>query len=853
MDLYNATVIGDDRGNIVLQGDSYYDETGAGHSGGQLGFTVANKSSALFGVRVVNNWAAGTQLLCVRDTSTARGSLTVLGCCGDFTDIASKDRAAKIHRPLKTSDGADMAVLDGPMQTASEQLLLKTFASQPGTHLMYDDADMLPGDWSVRDNTGDCGITVGRHRVELYGSPLSYIEVAEIDRSITCVADNASLDTLTSEHVFTHYYEAHNTAYSLNESLGDVAAPGENRIVELDTSGNEPVIKETKEAGRLRPFYRLQRLDGAVADGRMSMVMAPVPERGAAHTIDEQSEPYVLSARRDSFSGKLSDASALGIMSAKTPMIPALHQLCYGGSPDSKHLNLDREDPELRVPCDDKAEAVPRDTASEKASLDERVRDAAINMLNEYLLSDDFTDTMTELLHEWGLKPANIKLMSGNISKKGTGRDPVVSGATSQQQYDLPRSIELTDPDTGLKHTYFASTSFISQEPSGDIIIADGYGSEIRMSRGNIYISPALDCFVRPGRDMSVMAGRHQSYDAQQTTSIHSVQSISIGSVKNVNICGGYASDSKDGVVSIRAKRTVDVESANVSIAGYNDIAIMRRQVPVETAGGEVISEASTYGGIFIDAGPGPLSVQSRLYTNKAESKVSFCAGTSSTASGVGISDNVVSVYTKQVQCPASLYMLPLGTPAVETFYDHATGKHQRCVLGTASKCQFMLNDTALIQGGLQVNGSAVVRKSLLGYTIASTQPGVGMLDASNITWQEPDTAKQLKPLEMFGYVLRNAAARITVKFSDRAELQNSFYFPEYGISSMVIPGMRWQQAGGTQYKWQAHSYYDPVAKKNMACYPGYDVWFGGDSSISVQGYRTLSPVTGNYTINAKA
>ena len=54
----------------------------------------------------------------------------------------------------------------------------------------------------------------------------------------------------------------------------------------------------------------------------------------------------------------------------------------------------------------------------------------------------------------------------------------------------LPPYIEVTDATTGNIVRYYNSASILSMEPDGSIVISDGYGSEIRMSGGNIYISP---------------------------------------------------------------------------------------------------------------------------------------------------------------------------------------------------------------------------------------------------------------------------------------------------------------------------------------------------------------------------
>jgi hypothetical protein len=103
----------------------------------------------------------------------------------------------------------------------------------------------------------------------------------------------------------------------------------------------------------------------------------------------------------------------------------------------------------------------------------------------------------------------------------------------NSQQYPLPDTITLTDPHTGQSYTYFKSESGIRQDPDGSLVFYDGYGSEIRMTRGNIIVSPAADIVMRPGRDFHTMAGRHIAMVAQQDNIVHS-------STKNVYIKGNH-------------------------------------------------------------------------------------------------------------------------------------------------------------------------------------------------------------------------------------------------------------------------------------------------------------------------
>ena len=129
--------------------------------------------------------------------------------------------------------------------------------------------------------------------------------------------------------------------------------------------------------------------------------------------------------------------------------------------------------------------------------------DAALNRLIDGLLEGDYREAVLKAMARHGL---SVTRREGAVLQADLPGGPVDGEA-----YPPPESVELTDRVTGKVTRYYATSSFITQEPDGSICLCDGYGSEIRMSRGAIHISPALDLHLRPGRDLSAMAGRHQS------------------------------------------------------------------------------------------------------------------------------------------------------------------------------------------------------------------------------------------------------------------------------------------------------------------------------------------------------
>ena len=148
-------------------------------------------------------------------------------------------------------------------------------------------------------------------------------------------------------------------------------------------------------------------------------------------------------------------------------------------------------------------------------NLNQEIMDAAINKVVDKLLTKDYLPVLMQRMMEAGLIVSETPLAT-----KFT--EHTEFGPTTEAAYQPPKFLKIKDPVTGQEHLYFDSTSFISQEPDGSILLKDGYGSEIRMSQGNIYISPALDLQLRPGRDMWGLISRHMSLDSQGFAIINS-------------------------------------------------------------------------------------------------------------------------------------------------------------------------------------------------------------------------------------------------------------------------------------------------------------------------------------------
>ena len=466
-------------------------------------------------------------------------------------------------------------------------------------HAHGTDGDVLPGDFDIMERySGGVGLHVGYFLSQLRGSPLAYVEASSLNHQVRIIGDRIRQDTPISESFITHNYAVKNIAISLTEAFGR----GDDKPVAKVDDENENVDIDDPT---LIPLYRMQQTEGSLIGGRESIVLE-FPRDSVVHNADN--EPAVLSRQRQSLSGEITSASALGIMSVKSPFISAIHQLGYDHSPinpyrdtlefdeldkaaekaeDSSKDDDEGEEPkfdDLREPFNLKPEDVTT-TNAVPPNEEDAVDDAVINRVLDKLLSGDYTQKFRQMLSTEGFSTARLKksvLSHFDIDEADdtTWRygDSDVCVPTSEQQFKLPKKIKIKDPSTGVEHSYYDTLSFVSQEPDGSITICDGYGSEIRMSRGNIYISAALDVFIRPGRDLSVMAGRHQAYNAQQTCTIHGSK-VHARAEEDLKLSGGCASGGEVLLENRADGGNVDIKSAgSASMTASQNITLCRHK-----------------------------------------------------------------------------------------------------------------------------------------------------------------------------------------------------------------------------------------------------------------------------------
>lgn len=414
-------------------------------------------------------------------------------------------------------------------------------------------------------------------------------------------------------------------------------------------------------------------------------------------------------------------------------------------------------------------------------------------------------------------------------------REPKMRDVGSDQYYDLPGTVELKDPHTGKTYTYFKSNSGIKYEPDGSVVLYDGYGSEIRMTRGNIIISPSADLIFRPGRDIHSMAGRHTAIVSQGHAIVHSSnKNVYIKGQKDVNILAGV---DNNGRILLD-----DRGSVGTLIRSASNSSLVAKDVFVGS-----IPEKSDNNYSGVTKGPGTVTIGGGVRTLITGDNVTVYG---ESADIIGKKDKDVSwlsIDYNRIHSISETINL-----SGEVTIGHASGTLQTYIgnmpIGAGNQTSSPhLHVIANMDVSYGLNCRQVWAEQVLATRVAAGNAS----RTSGIKQHVPvPTIGQVSPI-----VTQIPSQRYSYSgpWSDTYTIKSGFMYPssgELGISgtSYVIPGMLWQKYIKDAKVWKEDSI--PVygdAKESMV-YPGIEAWSG---SITT-GSGTVNLI-GGYKINGYA
>lgn len=415
-------------------------------------------------------------------------------------------------------------------------------------------------------------------------------------------------------------------------------------------------------------------------------------------------------------------------------------------------------------------------------------------------------------------------------------------------EYGLPEYIEVEDPHTGLKYKYFKSTSGFLQEADGSLVLYDGYGSELRMTRGNIIISSAADTIIRPGRDLHTMAGRHTAVVSQQDVALHSSHKDvyikaekSLKTLAGVNQEGSMIFDYRgnEGIL-IRSNNKAAVVGADVFIGG-----VLPEDAP-DTDKGLVDSlDALEPNGSVTIAASSPV-IRGYEVTMFGES-----------ACHVGTTNAVMALNDGQaITAAEDIFVsghIGIGNLSGLVTYNNGAGSLIRIGNQYESKDDFILRiDMPVVATHSVATDFIVARIGNFMDAAANNAKGESGMAVGTDKIRMPDYYSSASKGE-FRVTDSGVSVSTTYAGTPKFIFGNSFAYPssnDLGISvsgNYIIPGIRWQSMLSGTSVWEESPIKSVRGGKDTMVYPGKEAW--DKLTVSVKGGESVK-LLGGYRIN---
>lgn len=764
-----------------------------------------SRNSTEYGASVSIAPPDGSSILCWTDKSKPREYAYYIQTL-NAVDDSNTDPFE--HRKLLNVDSKDANGCNAHLELA-KKLLGKYKAGTLISRAHRADVDELPGDVNI--GHGSTGIRVSEDITVVSGSPMAQIALSADNSRVETVGAELISDTPISESVHGPDFVVENVAANKMEAMGGLTV----HTVTADASGrmtSSPAL----------PLFRMQRIAGGTVDGITQSVLSAPPT--PTHT--DSTQPSLLATDTMRLNGDTMKASSSSVGSFKTPFVPGVLQTIYDGAGKTELRTGSKQHTAEDAPFVPLTEA--------------EITDAALNKLLDGLLDSGYSESLKRALYNKGFTEADSSVTVGGIGIE-------IPAGPAGEAYQKPKSTVVTDPETGKKTEYFGTSSFITQEPDGSICLCDGYGSEIRMSRGNIYISPALDLFLRPGRDISVMAGRHQAYNSQDTCTINTSSSLYVRALDHIKIAA-------DATGPMGTKNTGGAWSPSIIVDAYGgglscysegdailsavrDIALVRRAKdpkptpPTTTedpatqqarAQKELIESATSApvpGVIRIDSGvSGHIHMRGRSTILNSDSTAVTATTSSRVGSGITIQNSAITLNAPNVSVGGALTVAASTGAMSNIVTNAASGKNMYDVApftfvggsGTLNVEGPMLKCAGIGEFMAGVRCASVQQSSehcAIGYTASGLTP------------------MSAPPYDGVGFSTCVAGSKTTDKIWVTC---SHFSYPvDYGVILTRMPGMVWQERSafvGLGKKWKESYCTNPYGIPT-ACYPGYAVW----------------------------
>lgn len=693
--------------------------------------------------------------------------------------------------------------------------------------------DMLPGDF-IRHSPFGCGVLVSMARASLYGGPLARIDFDPLDQRCALFAQTFSSQSLFSDDGHypdkdeTHFHERR--AYTLNEGTGAISG-----AAYREEPRGKSKIWVPLEDGQVGVFRR-ETHEGLIADGLWTF--HEIPEDAQVRTRTTTSKPPLgVFSERVFYDGRRETRSALGYSMIKAPWVPVLRE-------------KEREDDPERTLQADAAVGKPY---REYVNLTED----EYSELSASLMTDEFKYNMEQV---YGRRPrgrtSNWKIPSQsevegeyklNQEKTDTELSLLDENANA---YPAETPATVTDPGTKESVKVYSATAGIRVLPDGTVTITDGWGGEIRMSRGNITITCPGDIRSLPGRDSVELVPRNKIINAgvdlcaeasngsMYLKAEHSLKALAGNSGTGALVLEGRGRhDGKDPAGAINSGSELN---GGVVIKTPDGLALLAERVHIGPRDDDSRLKAGLARtgrcDVMIDAGKGVLNLAGATGYFKFDTGMALLCGSDIVRTAIGMTSDKLDLFSDRLGLCAGVVRVDKGSPTQTPIQRMDKGGLSMINFKAASKTSFKVGGETEIQGNLRISGK-LTENTGVSMEPVSPQP---LTDAANAFGLGFPTS-------------RSTSAKI---HTGAYEGLTGFYWREesagYWAADVKFYSARWQVMLKDGGYWSEPVVKSPDGSKDTHAWPGREAWTGGTAYVEMAATGVIKTGLDSYKTSVK-
>ena len=346
----------------------------------------------------------------------------------------------------------------------------------------------------------------------------------------------------------------------------------------------EPISGE--DIPELHSFYRIIDFSGFLGTGQKTYVCAYPRKHGGFFFLEEH-HPIGVAEFGVAFDGSFGVRSSSGIYLSKHPIIVPPIPDKNPADPAIEHADLDQELTEVSLRLGDRPpwEGI-NGVYFPLAVLDQSLMHFLYrSTYGIRTLKEDFKyPDEDEYINDNELPPP---ISIGYPQGCSQGRLDMVSYSDTE--------IEIDEGKWSRK--IFSGSSYFACLPDGSIAISDGYGSEIRMGGGKIFISAPYGLFLQSGREIVSFAGGDIIQTANRNIEITAGERAAVSAYENLWLTGGLNETS--GRVYIESRSRGSLAGVVIS-APFSSLRASAERVNVHAFGRKGETTEDNFSGLIV-------------------------------------------------------------------------------------------------------------------------------------------------------------------------------------------------------------------------------------------------------------